>query len=1517
MAQYPPPLNYDGASSQFIFDDWAYSQQTTSYNTAVSLIEQSKKEILGDAPQTLDSLKEISDAINTNPDFGSETITALGQTVKITGNQTIAGNKVFTNNVTINGTFSNSGNTTLGDATSDNLVVNSSVKFYNDIQFGVNGGNDDKITLWGQSQFQNKSCFRDSMLNKGEKFYSEGGLYLGKYGGSGTGVLAVPTDVGANGGFRFLNIENATGNIVNEPLQIFKEGNTKFNFDMLLNGRGTFQGGAVFTDNINAYAGVTNKYATQGLYLGKFSNGRAVLASPNNGTDNGFQFCNMDSSGNILNTPFYITQPGTCVVNNKLQINGNLEVVDNTTITLPTDSVAQSAINGLTNDLSLKANEDAVVHLAGDETIAGYKKFEKGGVIGDESNNSAGFEPQQNGVLYCRSGLDVVAGGNANTIAGGLQVNGGLVCSDISGRNLTIAPGGVLTLPNNVISDGALSSNIPKKDAVNTYSNQNIFTGNIVVADCSMALLPTSTLIMPDNFIDQTKIKDINQFIKTTESNLFQNNVVLAFEGGVSNLSQIKNGYFETIFRDPGISPPALLPGQEFDPTYNHTNTFTTDYGATTTNKLQNLTLKGGDLVIDAGGEFFLNGAKGMTIEGGEIIAYQSLMKIDGIECNKILSKTKLQINSGLNLQQDEEVIDGVTIPLQRSDLTGAGVIEGQDLQATTIVFTDTINSISAVELNYLDNATSNIQSQIDLKAPIENANFTGIPTCPTAISTTNTEQIATTAFVKTQISDLLGGAGPSIDTLLELNNVLAQADSDLSTSLTALIGTKVSQTDYNAKQTLQDSDISTNATNIATKVSQTSYDTKQTSQDTAISNNTTLVNTKVAQSAYDNKQASQDTLISNNANAISDNTILINTKVGQTTYDNKQASQDTLISNNTTLINTKVSQSEYNSKQILQDTSINNNATAISDNTILINSKVSQSDYDAKQTSQDTLISNNTTLTNTKVSQSVYDAEKAVQNTNISNNASAIGSNATAINSKVSQSDYDLKQTSQDLLIADNTTAINLKAPLENPIFTGIPTCPTAVSSTNTTQIATTAFVKQQINDLVGGAGASIDTLLELSNVLTQADNDLSSSLTSLIGTKVTQTAYDAKQILQDSDISTNATNISNNASAINSKVSQSDYDAKQASQDTAISNNTTLTNTKVSQTTYDAKQTLQDTNISTNATNIATNSTAINTKVSQTDYDIKQSSQDLLIADNTTAIGALGSDVANNNNLAITNANNILLKVNTSTYDTEKAVQNTNISNNSSAIALNTTAIGSKLSTATYNSDKATQDALIATKTDTNYVDTAISNLVNGAGSSLDTLNELATALGNDPNFATTITTQIGTKLATATYTANKTATDNRLDAIESVDSQQLNLSGGTITGDLVSRQTVNMMEVLNTATVSGSAVSLNYSLGSVFYVTIPSATNFEVQITNCNPASSASTTNTISLIINTGTYEAFANTCKINGLTRALTFSGGAVDITGASQVLQTISVVYSGSSSVPVAVMSSVVPFSTLA
>ncbi len=64
--------------------------------------------------------------------------------------------------------------------------------------------------------------------------------------------------------------------------------------------------------------------------------------------------------------------------------------------------------------------------------------------------------------------------------------------------------------------------------------------------------------------------------------------------------------------------------------------------------------------------------------------------------------------------------------------------------------------------------------------------------------------------------------------------------------------------------------------------------------------------------------------------------------------------------------------------------------------------------------------------------------------------------------------------------------------------------------------------------------------------------------------------------------------------------------------------------------------------------------------------------------------------------------------------------------------------------------------QDA--ATK---NYVDNEITGIINAAPATLDTLNELAAALGDDANFSTTVTNSLATKLP---------------------------LAGGTMTGDIV---------------------------------------------------------------------------------------------------------------------------------
>ena len=82
--------------------------------------------------------------------------------------------------------------------------------------------------------------------------------------------------------------------------------------------------------------------------------------------------------------------------------------------------------------------------------------------------------------------------------------------------------------------------------------------------------------------------------------------------------------------------------------------------------------------------------------------------------------------------------------------------------------------------------------------------------------------------------------------------------------------------------------------------------------------------------------------------------------------------------------------------------------------------------------------------------------------------------------------------------------TALNAKAALASPALSGTPTAPTAAAATNTTQIATTAFVRAEVAALVGTAGETLDTLGEIATALGN-NASLSTTLTNSIGTKVT----------------------------------------------------------------------------------------------------------------------------------------------------------------------------------------------------------------------------------------------------------------------------------------------------------------------------------------------------------------------------------------------------------------------------
>lgn len=89
----------------------------------------------------------------------------------------------------------------------------------------------------------------------------------------------------------------------------------------------------------------------------------------------------------------------------------------------------------------------------------------------------------------------------------------------------------------------------------------------------------------------------------------------------------------------------------------------------------------------------------------------------------------------------------------------------------------------------------------------------------------------------------------------------------------------------------------------------------------------------------------------------------------------------------------------------------------------------------------------------------------------------------------------------------ADLQAALNAKAPLASPSLTGVPVAPTPTAGTNTTQLATTAFVSDAvttaINNLIGGAPGALNALNELATALGN-DPNFAATITASLATKL-----------------------------------------------------------------------------------------------------------------------------------------------------------------------------------------------------------------------------------------------------------------------------------------------------------------------------------------------------------------------------------------------------------------------------
>ena len=124
--------------------------------------------------------------------------------------------------------------------------------------------------------------------------------------------------------------------------------------------------------------------------------------------------------------------------------------------------------------------------------------------------------------------------------------------------------------------------------------------------------------------------------------------------------------------------------------------------------------------------------------------------------------------------------------------------------------------------------------------------------------------------------------------------------------------------------------------------------------------------------------------------------------------------------------------------------------------------------------------------------------------------------------------------------------------------------------------------------------------------------------------------------------------------------------------------------------------------------------------------------------------------------------------------------------------------------------------------------YVDTEVSGLVDSAPSTLNTLNELAAALGDDASFSTTVTNSIAAKLPLAggTMTGDINANSNTVSGlkapsgandattktyVDTADALKLNLSGGTLSGNIAMGD--NKITGLAAPTADGDAARKKY--------------------------------------------------------------------------------------------------------
>ena len=138
--------------------------------------------------------------------------------------------------------------------------------------------------------------------------------------------------------------------------------------------------------------------------------------------------------------------------------------------------------------------------------------------------------------------------------------------------------------------------------------------------------------------------------------------------------------------------------------------------------------------------------------------------------------------------------------------------------------------------------------------------------------------------------------------------------------------------------------------------------------------------------------------------------------------------------------------------------------------------------------------------------------------------------------------------------------------------------------------------------------------------------------------------------------------------------------------------------------------------------------------------------------------------------------------------------------------------------------------------------YVTTQINNLVDAAPGTLDTLNELAAALGDDANFSTTVTNSLATKADTSSLASVATSGSyNDLTNLPTIPTNNNQLTNGAGFITVADVPNANVVEYTSTASASVNDVMMLNTDGTVTPVEV-TTTALNTNVAELNPAGGA---------------------------------------------------------------------------